>query len=655
MSFEVPGYQILEKFSENDLLKIYRRQRIQDSSPVLLKVLKQPYPTPKYLAPVWQEFEILQGLDLPGVEKAYALENYQQWWMIVSEDFGGQPLDQLEIAGRLEPEELLNLALQLVEIVAGIHTHQVIHKNISPSNISYNRSTRQARLANFGYASLVSKEKAPLQSPYKRGEFLPYVSPEMTGRMNRSVDYRTDYYSLGATLFELLTGTPPFLGETPLELVHAHLAILPDPPASRIEPWRASPNAFEILSAILLKLLSKNPEDRYQTPGALRSDLRKCLSALQEPAQKGLEEPAFVPGQVDRPVDLNIPQIVVGREQETEALLQAFLRTIGGPGELVLVSGEAGVGKTTLVNQLVRPVTEHMGLFLYAKFEQVRHLDVYKALIQVLEEFCRLVLSEPTDSFKYWQSRSGCGGPSRLLTDLCPQLEKVIGPQPPVEPVDESLARPRLIQVVIRFLQAVCRPDHPVVVFLDDLQWINTDSLLLWQTILSTPSLQNLLVVGAYRDNTADQVGPIHRLVDEVRTTQRRVSELQLQNLEWSMIHSLVAAALASDPAEISELTTLVYLRTEGNPYFSNEFLKTLYKDQLLAFNPGEQKWRWDANRIEAYGVASNVVDLLVHRPTWMEIPKGPAVSRLLEALRCRTLLALTGPDKASSWPAFGR
>ena len=232
---------------------------VSDNSPVILKVLNRPYPTLKLLAPLWQEFEILRGLDLPGVDKAYALENHEQWWMIVLEDINGQPLNALGIAGRIPPDEFINLSLNLVEIVGAIHSRQVIHKNISPSNIFVNLPTGQVRLTNFVNASLVSREKVQLQNPYKLAQFLVYISPEMTGRMNRWVDYRTDYYSLGASLYELLTGTPPFPGETPLELVHAHLAVLPDPPDARIEPWDASPSAFQIVSIDPAKTPGEKP------------------------------------------------------------------------------------------------------------------------------------------------------------------------------------------------------------------------------------------------------------------------------------------------------------------------------------------------------------------------------------------------------------
>ncbi len=654
MSFNIPGYQIAEKLSENASYQIYRGKRSQDSLSVLLKVLNQPHPTAQALASLWQEYEILRGLDFPGVEKICTLENHDQGWMLVVEDFGGIPLDRQEITGRMDPEEFLNLALQMVETLAYIHAHQVIHKNISLSNIFYNPSTRQARLANFGGASWISKEKVPLQSPYKLVEFLPYISPELTGRMNRSVDYRTDYYSLGAALYELLTGRPPFLGDTPLELVHAHLAVLPVPPSSRVEPWKASPAAFQIISAILLKLLAKNPEERYQTHGALRTDLRQCLSVLLEPSYKELARLAFVPGLADRPDELNIPQMVVGREQETAVLLQAFLRTMNGPAELVLVSGEAGVGKTTLVNQLIRPVTERMGLFLYAKFDQARQLEVYHSLTGVLEDFCRLVLSEPTPSFNDWRERlqAAVTPHGQLLIELCPQLEKVIGPQPPVEPIDETLTRLRFYQVVIRFLQAVCRPDHPVVIFLDDLQWISPDSPHLWQNVLSNSLLQNLLVVGAYRDQSAGPEHPIHRLVDEVQTAQKKVTQLQLQNLESSMIQQIVAGALASDPAEISELLELVYLRTQGNPYFSNEFLKSLCRDKLLTFDLVEQKWHWDIKGIEKESAASNVVDLFINKILNLEeetqriLQYAALIGRRFETA---TLLALLGQEKATS------
>jgi PAS domain S-box-containing protein len=652
MSFELPGYWLSEKVSENVVFWVYRGQRLQDGKTVLIKVLSQPYPKIKSLAPLWQEFEILRLLDFPGVENAIALENHQQWWMIVLDDFGGYPLDKLGLAGCMEPEEFLNLALQLAGILQEIHDRQVIHKHISPSNISYHLSTREAQLSNFGYASLVAKEKVPLKSAYQLAGFLAYISPEMTGRMNRSVDYRTDYYSLGASLYELLTGTPPFGGESPLDLIHAHLAVPPDPPASRIEPWPASPAAFQMLSAILLKLLAKNPEERYQTHAALQADLLLCQSVLLNPPSEGRAVAGFVPGMADHLADLNISQTVIGRERETEALLQAFLRAAGGPAELVLVSGEAGVGKTILVDQLIDPAAERMGYFLSAKFDQVPHQNVYQTLTELLEEFCELVLSEPAAAYKEWRVRieAAVGSLGELLTDLCPKLKLVIGPQPPVEPVDEELKRHRFHQVVIRFLGAICQPDHPLVIFLDDLQWIKRDSLLLWQSILSTPALQNLLVVGAYRDN---EVGPghlLHELVYDLKAMEGRLTQVSLQNLDWLSIQKLIAAALASDPAEISELANLVYLRTEGNPYFSNEILKSLYKDQLLSFDLSEQKWRWDTNRIEDYEVASNVIDLFVHEiahldeDTQKTLQYAACIGRRFDTA---TLLAILGLDNA--------
>ena len=540
--FEVPGYQIIERLSEDAAFKIFRAQRLLDNSPVILKVLNRPYPTLKLLAPLWQEFEILRGLDLPGVEKAYALENHEQWWMLVVEDFNGQPLNTLGIAGRMQPEEFINLAIKLIEIVGAIHLQRVIHKNISPDNISLSLTTGQVKLINFGNASLVSREKAPLQNPYKLARFLAYISPEMTGRMNRLVDYRTDYYSLGASLYELLTGTLPFPGESPLELVHAHLAVLPEPPDSRIEPWKASPTAFQIMSLILQKLLAKNPEDRYQTSASVDADFRLCLAVLQDPSREGVQNPTFVPGQIDRSVQLDLPQIAVGREREADGLLQSFLQTIGGPRQMVLVSGEAGIGKTTLVNQLILPVTERMGLFLYGKFDQAHLLNVYRELTQVLDEFCLQVLSEPSYSFEIWRAaiQSAVTPYGQLLIDLCPQLEKVIGAQPLVEPIDDDQVQPRLQQVVIRFLEAICQPEHPVVIFLDDMQWIDPDSCLLWQSILSAATLQNLLVIAAYREVEVGLEHPMSGFICETEKALGSITRLELQNLDLSMVNKLI-------------------------------------------------------------------------------------------------------------------
>ena len=573
--------------------------------------------------------------------------------MIVLADSGGQPINQLEIAGRMQPGEFLDIALQLSRILEEIHARQVIHKNISPANISFNPSSAQVKLTNFGYASLVSRERVPFQSPYRQAEFLAYTSPELTGRMNRTVDYRTDYYSLGATLYELLTGTPPFISGTPLELVHAHLALLPDPPQDRMEPWSSSPVAFERISAILLKLLAKNPEDRYQTPSALQADLRECSFLLQTPVE-AVKKTIFIPGRSDRPADLNFPQMMIGRQEETDTLVEAFQRTVNGPRELVLVSGEAGVGKTTLVNQLIRPATEHKGLFLYAKADQARHLEIYPLLIDLLEEFCRLILSEPAYYFKEWQERiqDAVAPHGQLLTDLCPQLESIIGPQPPVEPVDNESIRPRFHQVVTRFFQAICRPDHHIVVFLDDLQWIGPDSFQLWKSILSNSSLHNLLIVAAFRDDQLETDPFIQYLLQELETIQEHLIHIQLQNLKPPLIQRMIAATLSSDLAEVSGLSSLVYQRTEGNPYYTIEFLKSLYKDQLLVFRLDDQKWDWDADRIDEYSIANNVVDFFVHEIVGLD----PNTQQMLQyaALLGRhfdaaDLLAVLGQDQAST------
>ena len=279
-------------------------------------------------------------------------------------------------------------------------------------------------------------------------------------------------------------------------------------------------------------------------------------------------------------------------------------------------------------------------------------MDVYHALVEVLEEFCRLVLSEPTIEFEAWRERVqvAVAPHGSLLTDLCPLLEKVIGPQPPVEPVDEALARLRFHQVVIRFLQAVCRPEHPVIIALDDLQWVSLDSALLWQSVISAPSLMNLLVVGAYREDEVGPDHPIHSLLRALESARVRVTEVILKNLESPLIQRVIATALGSDPAEVLDLTFLVFLKTKGNPYFSNEFLNSLYKDRLLSFHLGEQKWRWDTKGIVEYGAARSVVDLFVNKilkldeDTQRTLQYAALIGRRFDSA---TLLAMVGHEKA--------
>jgi PAS domain S-box-containing protein len=430
-----------------------------------------------------------------------------------------------------------------------------------------------------------------------------------------------------------------------------------------MEPWSSSPAAFEMVSAILLKLLAKNPEDRYQTSTALQADLKYCFSALQHPAQENLKTSTFIPGKSDRPIELNAPQSVIGRQDETNILVEALERTIGGHKELVLIGGESGAGKTVLANQLIRPVSEHSGLFLSGKFDQTSHLNIYKALIEILEDFCRWVLSEPVPSFEKWRDRIqvAVAPHGQLLTDLCPQLEKVIGPQPSVRPVDEALARPRFQQVVIRFLHALCQPGNPVTLFLDDLQWITGDSSLLWQRILATSSLKNLLIVGAYRDTDVHDDHPIQDWVREMERNREHVTRIRIDNLEWPLVQELIASALSANPSEISELTTIIYMRTEGNPYFSIELLKSLYKDHLLTFNSVEKKWTWDTGGIREYGFGRNAIEFYIHQISSLD----EDTRRILQyaaliggRFQTSTLLAVVGYDQAgrladSLWEAM--
>ncbi len=284
---------------------------------------------------------------------------------------------------------------------------------------------------------------------------------------------------------------------------------------------------------------------------------------------------------------------------------------------MVIVSGEAGVGKTTLVNQLIRPVTEHKGLFLYAKADQARHLEVYPLLIDLLDEFCRLILSEPASSFKEWRERIqlAVAPHGQLLTDLCPQLESIIGPQPPVDPVDNELIRPRFQQVVTRFFQAICRRDHHVVVFLDDMQWIGPDSLLFGRASFPIPALHNVLFVGSTIGMTrSDRSTLVLILLRELMAIQGHMLHIQLQNLQPLLIQELIASlhwhpTLPKSPNYPPWCTK----GPKANPYYTIEFLKSLYKDQLLVFRPEDQKWHWDANRIDEYSIAGNVVDFFIH------------------------------------------
>ncbi|MBD1808828.1 AAA family ATPase [Microcoleus sp. FACHB-SPT15] len=622
-----PDYQILVQIYESANSLVYRGIREQDNKAVILKVLKEDYPTPNELTLYRQEYEITHNLNLEGVVKAYGLEPYQRTLVIILEDFGASSLKQLmnEPVGKrpvVPLPKFLNIAIKIVEILGNIHSSNIIHKDINPSNIVFNPETGQIKIIDFGISTQLNRENTTLKNPNVLEGTLAYMSPEQTGRMNRSLDYRTDFYSLGVTFYELLVGQLPFETSDELELVHCHIAKQPVPPHLLRAEDREIPQA---VSDIVMKLMAKTAEERYQSAWGIKADLEKCLTHLQT---TGKIEP-FPLGTQDISEKFQIPQKLYGRKQEIDRLITAFERVISDKSELMLVSGYSGIGKSALVQELYKPITEKRGYFISGKFDQYQRNIPYSAIVSAFQELVKQLLTESEGQLNTWRERilAALGINSQVIIDVIPEVELILGKQPAVPELGSMEAQNRFNLVFQNFIQVFTNSGHPLAIFLDDLQWADGASLKLMQRLMNA-SHPGLFLIGAYRDNEVSAAHPLMLTIEEIAKTGAIVEGIFLAPLDLPTIIELIIDTLNCSEERAKPLAKLVLFKTGGNPFFMNEFLKSLYTEKLLEFNSpqslmsippvgkgGSQGgWQWDLEQIQARGFTDNVVELMTFK-----------------------------------------
>ncbi|MEH2407810.1 trifunctional serine/threonine-protein kinase/ATP-binding protein/sensor histidine kinase [Nostoc sp.] len=625
------GYKIIDQIYDSSNSLIYRGYREADNQPVILKTLRDAYPSPERIACYQREYDIIHNLYLTGVVQVYALESHQQRPVLVLEDFGGSSLAQLQLAGKIELEEFLHLGISIVESLREIHAANIIHKDINPSNIVFNPDTKQLKIIDFGISTVLSRETQSFKNPNILEGTITYISPEQTGRMNRAIDYRSDFYSLGVTFYKLLTGEVPFEGDDALALIHCHIAKQPPnmnkphPPSApspyQGEGWgEVSFSIPQVLCDIVIKLMAKNAEDRYQSASGIQADLEQCLRQLQT---NGKIE-VFPLGSQDVSDRFIIPQKLYGREPELETLLAAFVRVAcpednritNGTTELMLVAGYSGVGKSVLVNEVHKPITAKRGNFITGKYDQYQKNIPYYAISQGFNDLCNQLLTESESVLKQWQKKilAAVGNNGQVLIDVIPNLKLVIGEQPPVAQVAGQEAQNRFNLVFQNFIKAICQAEHPLVFFIDDLQWADSGSLKLLKIILGDRNIQNLLIVGAYRDNEVDSIHPLMITLDEIEKEGGTVSKIHLENLTPKDVNVLIAEALGCSTIFSQPLTNLVCDKTQGNAFFITEFLKSLYTDMLLSFDDSTKQWYWDLEQIQAQDITDNVVELMIRK-----------------------------------------
>ncbi|MDO9015347.1 MAG: AAA family ATPase [Myxococcales bacterium] len=596
-------YEHAEVLHEGPHSRVTRARRVSDRTPVVIKQLRGAWPGPRELARFRREYDMLVALDGAGAPRPIAFEVHEGVAQIVMESLPGMSLEDALAGRRPTLAESLPLALHIAEAVERVHAREVHHRDISPSNVLVDLSTRAACLIDFGLSSRVTRGLASPR-PLSSLEGTPaYLSPEQTGRMNRAVDARADLYALGATLYALFSGRAPFVCGDLLEYVHAHLAREPAPLAS------VAPGLPPAVAELVMTLLRKRPEERYQSAAGVALDLRRCLDALARGTDP--DGVALVGrGLAARP---EFPQDLHGREPELARLRAVFDAVVRGARGVGLVSGEPGIGKTSLVFELQQPATVAGARVLQGKFDQYTRDVPFAAMAQALAGFFSDALSETHAAVDAWRARllAAVGPNGRVLTDLVPGAEALLGAQPPVEELAPTEAEQRLQETFRRVIGALTEEGHAVVLFLDDLQWADLPSLHLLETLFRDRALHHLLFVGAWRDTEVDAAHALGPTLDALRASDARVEALHLGALRASDCERILGHALHVDPAETRELAEALHAKAGGNPFFLRRLVEELGDSGALRFDRDALAWRWDMAAIREQAVTDNVVTFL--------------------------------------------
>lgn len=599
----LPGYTIVDQLYVGSRTAVYRAIQAGSQHPVVIKVLRLEYPSFGELVQFRNQYAIVKNLPIPGIVRPLRLEPLGNSYALVMEDCGGISLEEYLRQHSLKLPDVLAIALQLANILHDLHSNRVIHKDIKPINILIHPESKQVKLIDFSIASLLPKETQEIQNPNVLEGTLAYLSPEQTGRMNRGIDYRTDFYSLGVTLYYLLSGQLPFESQDPIELVHCHIARVPAP-VNQINP-----DVPAIVAAIVSKLMAKNAEDRYQSAVGLKHDLQQCLTQWQETGVIA----EFSLGQKDLCDRFNIPEKLYGRETEVQGFLDAFERVAAGATELMLVAGFSGIGKTAVINEVHKPIVRQRGYFIKGKFDQFNRNIPFSAFVQAFRDLVRQLLSESDAQLQTWKIRilEALGDNGQVIIELIPELERIIGTQPLAPELSGAAAQNRFNLLFQKFIQVFTQPDHPLVMFIDDLQWADSASLNLIQVLMAEIKTGYFLLLGAYRDNEVFAAHPLILTLEGIKKAGAMIHTITLQPLSHTSLNHLIADTLHTQAAIVQPLTELVMQKTQGNPFFATQFLTALYQDQLITFDLDAGHWQCDIVQVRDAVLTDDVVEFM--------------------------------------------
>ena len=602
----LPGYDRLQLLHSSSRTLVYRAVRLADNNTVIIKLLNCEYPTFSEILNFRNQHTIAKNLDIPGIVKPLGLEDYGNGLVLVMEDFGGISLSDYIAKQPLSLEEFFRVAIALTQILEQLYRHRVIHKDIKPSNIIIHPQSQQIKLTDFSISSLLPREIQVLQNPNVLEGTLAYISPEQTGRMNRGIDYRSDFYSIGVTFYQLLTGRLPFVSDDSMELVHCHIAKTP------AAPHTLKNEIPQAVSDLVMKLMAKAAERRYQSALGLKYDLEKCLSLWQE---TGKIEP-FELGKRDISDRFLIPEKIYGRETEVQTLLKAFNRVANGSCELMLVAGFSGIGKTAVINEVHKPIVRQRGYFIKGKFDQFQRNIPFSAFVQAFRDLMGQLLGENDAQLETWKRKilNTLGENGQVIIEVIPELERIIEKQPPVTELSGSAAQNRFNRLFQKFIHVFTTSDHPLVIFIDDLQWADSASLKLMQLLISDSQMGYLLLLGAYRDNEVFPAHPLMRTLDEIDKSGATINTINLAPLSQGDLNRLVADTLNCQLELALPLTELLCQKTKGNPFFTTQFLKGLHEDEWITFDLDLGYWQCDMTGVRQLALTDDVVEFMAAR-----------------------------------------
>lgn len=602
----IPGFKISKNIHSGNRSNIFAAIRVHDNQPVIIKTQEDLLARKIVSYKLHHEFKIGKIFKSKHIIEYIDIKQIGNQVAIIQEYFDGVKLEEVIPSEGFTPQVFLDIALLLVEGIDDIHQQDIIHKNISLSNILINNNLNEIKIIDFGLASEFSQEPQQINQENTLYESLIFSSPEQTGRMNRMLDYRTDYYSLGVCFYQLLCGHPPFSASDSFGLIHSHIAKIPIP----LNEQQSDIPIY--ISDCIMKLLSKNPEDRYQSTYGLKMDLEHCKRMLRTNKSED-----FLIGMADQSPKFTIHRKLYGREKEIGEILDSFEDICSGVinSKLVMVCGYPGVGKSSLIRELEKPLRGNSGNFIAGKYDQFKRNIPYSSFIQAYQTLIRNILAENRKNIDKWRIKlsDALGNNAQVIIDVIPQVELIIGPQKSLPILGAEENQNRFNRVFLKFSQVFCQKDHPLVIFLDDLQWADIPTLNLIKLLVTDPEINYLFLIGAYRDDEVDETHPIIRILDEIdkKTT---ISNILIKPLSLNSVNSLISDSLSCKKEYSLPLAKLVFNKTLGNPFFVNMLLQDLAHERLIYFESSNKQWVWDISKIKSLAITDNVVELMISR-----------------------------------------